>query len=92
MSNKKTFKREATQTIILGRAGERIVINPGQVFEFTEEELASNQHCVSEKSVMSLDDPEGDVDLKKVESKRKPNQTNAPNAKGKSEKENDEDM
>lgn len=91
----KLYKREAVETIILGRGSERHVINPGQVFEYTEAEVKeienANPRAFSEKSVVNLDDPSGDIDLKKVETKQKRNQTNAPDAKGKASK-NDDDM
>lgn len=80
--SEKTYTREAVETIILGRGSERIVINPGQVFEFTKDELDQiSPNAVSEKSVISLDDPNG-IDLKKVSRKVKANQTNAPVNKG----------
>ena len=89
MSSKKMFTREAVETIVIHRDGEeRQTINPGQVFDFTEEELAQiDPNAVSEKSVVSLDEPNG-VDLKKVTTKKKANETKAPNTKGKA---NDDD-
>lgn len=80
-----TITREAVETIILGRGAQRIVINPGQVFEFTEAEYAeitaANPKALTEKSVISLDDPNG-IDMKKVDAPQAPNQTNAPDASG----------
>lgn len=92
MSDSKMITREAVETIILVRNGQRIVLNPGQVFDFTKEEhdalVDSNPKCLSKESVVSLDNEDG-IDHKKVTTKQKKNQTNAPDTKGGSDK-NDE--
>lgn len=87
--SEKMHTREAVETIILGRGKERIVINPGQVFEFTKEELDQiSPDAVSAESVVNLDDPNG-IDMKKVNKKVKANQTNAPVSKGDSDNKGD---
>lgn len=81
----KTFKREAVETVILVRNGQRHVINPGTVVEFTQAEIdeieGTNPKAISKQSVVSLDDPNG-VDLKKLDVPQQTNQSNAPDASG----------
>ena len=81
----KTHKREAVETIILVRNGQRQVIHPGKVVEFTDAELKEleliSPKAVSKQSVVSLDDPNG-VDLKKLDVPQEKGQANAPDASG----------
>lgn len=77
--------REAVETIILVRNGQRHVINPGTVVEFTQDELdeieSVSPKALSRTSVVNLDDPNG-LDLKKLDIPQDKNQTNAPDASG----------
>lgn len=76
--------REIVQSITLGRGKERISLSPGQVFDFTDEELEeleqSNPDAISTKTVIDLD--EGDVIPKKQTRKLKANEKSAPGATG----------
>lgn len=77
--------REAVETIILVRNGQRVVVNPGTVVEFTQAELdeieSVSPKALSKTSVVNLDDPNG-LDLKKLDIPQDTNQTNAPDASG----------
>lgn len=81
----KTHKREAVETIVLVRNGQRYVIHPGAVVELTDAELKElesvSPKAISKQSVVSLDDPNG-VDLKKLDVPQDKNQSNAPDASG----------
>lgn len=84
-------KREVIQSIVLGRGTERIHLTTGQVFDFTDEELAelnaANPGAISKHTTIDLD--AGDVDLKKVgdnDTETKEAKSKAPKApKGKAE-------
>lgn len=90
-------KREVVQSIILSRgvvkskdakgkevqtAKERIVLQPGQVFDFSEAELAdimaSNPNAISTTTTVDLS--AGEVDLTKLNTQLSPNETGAPGA------------
>ena len=93
-------KREVVQSIILSRgvvkskdakgnevvsAKERISLQPGQVFDFTDAELAdilqSNPNAVSTTTTVDLSAAD-DVDLSKVNTQLSSNQAGAPGAAG----------
>ncbi len=87
-------KREVVQSITLGRGIKTVEIDgkkverpkelfklkPGQVFDFTKEELAeieaANPNALSKTTTVNLDD--GDVDLKKVSPALAKNQKSSP--------------
>jgi hypothetical protein len=91
-------KREVLQRIILGRGvktvtdrkgdkvdvmAERIVLKPGQVFDFTDEELkqimATSPNAVTSKVTIDLDSEDA---VRQIETTLEPNQAAAPAVKG----------
>lgn len=90
-------KREVLQRITIGRGtktitengkkvevvAERIVLLPGQIFDFTDAELAeitkANPNAVTSKISVDLDSPDS---LLKVDQTLAGNQSAAPEAKG----------
>lgn len=76
-------KREVIQSIILGRGDKRIHLELGQVFDFTEKEIAEimavNPNAISAKITVDLDADEDATDaLRNREVQLSNNEVSAP--------------